>query len=73
MKLFLLLVLWSVGGYCAELPKAINNKQQLQQCIEQNTQDCITAACSAAAPIDCADQCKIDAENKCEELEQQQR
>jgi len=60
-----------MASYGDNLPKEINNEQELAVCIKQNTQDCVTAACSPSAPADCNQQCKDDAKNKCKELSQQ--
>lgn len=42
-----------------------------QECIDTNTNDCIESICMTSTALDCTQQCKQDAIDKCEDLADQ--
>lgn len=64
------------GSFCvvaADLPTAIEGDEAFDQieCVRQNTDDCIQSVCMNSSELDCTDQCKNDAEDKCKELSEE--
>lgn len=63
----------SSGLMAADLPTAIEGDEAFDQieCVRQNTDDCIQSVCMNSSELDCTDQCKSDAEDKCQELSEE--
>lgn len=69
----LLVIGFSLSAFSADIPSEIEGAEHFnkEQCVANNTNDCIEAVCETSSALDCNDQCRKDAQDKCEALANQ--
>lgn len=67
----LLLFSLPVFAQAADIPTNVEGTEQLSQeeCVANNTNDCIQSVCTTSSELDCNDQCQKSATEKCQNLE----
>jgi|GEM_PF-2663647 len=59
-----------VAVYAVDIPSVDEGSAGYNQemCIEETTNNCIDTICLTSSAIDCEDQCRSDATDKCQQL-----
>lgn len=71
MKKFALLSLLLCFSFlvkAADIPDIVNSKKRFtrEQCVANALNDCVNTICPNSPDINCAENCKDDAQNKCQ-------
>lgn len=66
---WILITLFSFSVYAVDIPDDDIGATKLNQmgCIDETTQNCINDACETSEEIDCQDNCKKMAQQKCQQ------
>lgn len=67
---YISLLTCSLSLFAADIPTVVEGAENFNKeaCISSNTNDCIQSVCLTSSELDCNDQCKKAAIDKCEEL-----
>ena len=76
MKKIIMLMLFSyfpLLSQAADIPDVVNgnNAQNQQMCIDRATNDCVSTVCENSTDINCSDNCKNSALDKCKEMSEE--
>lgn len=61
---------FSVLANAADIPAVVEGQEKYskEECIASATNDCIQSLCETSSELDCEDQCRTSANDKCKEM-----